>query len=106
MYMKKNIQPSIKKCQEDAFLHHLSQFIGQTVTVYTVSASGAGQGFTGILLTVTPFMISLVTSVGPAPAYPLTGHPPCPQPGSVDNIGSITDIPIDKITAFVRNAVS
>lgn len=107
MYMKKNVKPRLHQCNADSFIRHLNQYVGQTVTVYTDSGGTAGLGFTGILLAVTPFMISLVTSVAPPPASPFYGYegycPPSNEP--IQNVGSITDIPIDKITAFVHNAL-
>lgn len=92
----------------DAFLSHLSKYIGKTVTIYTVSNANYGLGFTGVLLAVTPYMVSVVTQVGPKPTSPPnapiynrcnSSKPP------KDNIGSITDIPVDKVSAFVHNAV-
>ncbi|MBH1939395.1 hypothetical protein I5677_00645 [Mobilitalea sibirica] len=99
---------------------HLSEFIGQTVTVFTTSGGPSGCGFTGVLLFVNPCYIRLSTQQGTPPTSPLaenicpkfaadtqgqgTGcHKPKPIPHFV--IGSVCDIPVDKIASFCHNAI-
>ncbi|MCM8710675.1 hypothetical protein M2651_06495 [Clostridium sp. SYSU_GA19001] len=104
------------------FLAELSSNIGQTVTIYTTSGGDSGRGFTGVLTMVNPSFVRLVTNLGPAPGCALgsccdknhrveqskegnnlgvQGRPDC-RPG---DLGSIVDIPVDRIAAFVHNSV-
>ncbi|WP_105616240.1 hypothetical protein [Vallitalea okinawensis] len=100
--------------EQDAFLKHLSKYIGKTVTIFTDSGGKSGLGFTGVLLSVNSYMVSIVTKMGPPPDNPLN-HPQQPisfnrhlggyrQPKNI-SVGSITDIPVNKIAAFVHNAL-
>jgi len=93
----------------------LSNYIGETVTIFTTSGGESGSGFTGVVLSVNPCFVRLVTHIGPAPGCALGnccsvlggygsggyggGY------GSVSNVGSVTDIPLDRIAAVVSNAV-
>jgi len=99
------------------FLHHLCDFIGETVTIFTTSGGQSGEGFTGVVLTVNPTFVRLVTSVGPAPCCAL-GNSCCGSFRSrllnqgclcggcfTHTVGSVVDIPLDRIAAFVHNAV-
>lgn len=103
------------------FLAELARNIGQTVTIFTTSGGESGRGFTGVLSLVNPSFVRLVTQIGPGPGCALgnccddehhhnglegaqlggQGRAEC-RP---DNVGSIVDIPIDRIAAFVHNAV-
>jgi hypothetical protein len=99
------------------FTHHLCDFIGETVTIFTTSGGESGAGFTGVVLTVNPVFVRLVTSVGPAPCCALGNS--CfwsPRSRLLNNgflggdcfthtVGSVVDIPLDRIAAFVHNAV-
>lgn len=113
----------------NSFVRHISEFIGETVTIFTTSGGASGCGFTGIVLAVNPCFVRLVTEIGSAPTNPLAENI-C---GDFDNddrggpvgmmgvdrgqdrgrdrgrnrreVGSVVDIPIDRIAAFVHNAV-
>lgn len=105
-------------CDQHSFVDHLEEFIGETVTIYTTSGGESGDGFTGVVLSVNSAFVRLITRIGPAPGCALgssccngsrrrrgsRGH------GDEDNggrsrVGSVTDIPIDRIASFVHNAV-
>jgi hypothetical protein len=110
----------------DSLIDQIAGYIGTTVTIYTASGGESGSGFTGVLSMITPFFVRLITCVGPAPCCPLGSRrsPAYPflyaerrrtggrygytrgnRSVSFSNVGSITDIPLDKIVAFVHNAV-
>ena len=116
------------------WLKNLCRFVGETVTIFTESGGPSGCGFTGVVLAVNCNFIRLVTQQGTAPACPIgsaccpefddgpTGvggvgagigfgggmgcppKPPCPKPPAF-TVGSVCDIPIDKIVAFCHNAI-
>jgi hypothetical protein len=100
----------------------LQRHLGQTVTIFTTSGGESGDGFTGILASVNNNFVRIITQIGPAPGCALgnccderrdrefgfegtelggQGRASC----RVRNLGSIVDIPIDRIAAFVHNAV-
>jgi hypothetical protein len=101
-------------------LEQLARFVGTTVTIYTTSGGQSGVGFTGVLVCVDPFFVKLITCIGPAPCCPLgsactggrlgfggggfgfgnfTGGP------FINNVGSVVVIPVDRIAAYVHNAI-
>lgn len=100
----------------ESFVDHLEDYVGETVTIFTTSGGQSGCGFTGFLLKVNCHFVRLITKVGPAPGCALgngcnKGHG---QNGygegfcnnyDIHNIGAVTDIPVDRIAAFVHNAV-
>ncbi|MCX7709542.1 MAG: hypothetical protein N2484_06795 [Clostridia bacterium] len=49
----------------------LSKHIGETVTIFTSSGGDSGSGFTGVILTVTPVFVRLITRIGPPPGCSL-----------------------------------
>lgn len=101
--------------------NELCRYIGETVTIFTASGGPSGCGFTGVLMSVNPCFVRLLTRRGTPPANPLAENI-C---GDFDNgpgrdskgcgafdkkrdfhdIGSVCDIPIDKIVSFCHNAV-
>lgn len=105
------------------FTRHLCRFIGETVTIFTTSGGVSGCGFTGTLLSINCNFVRIVTHQGNAPTNPLAENI-C---GDFDNgvrdgiggfgdvgpdsrmkkfrVGSVCDIPIDRIVAFCHNAV-
>lgn len=95
-------------------LEELRRFIGQTVTVFTTSGGASGCGFTGVLLRVNSSFITLVNRIGTPPGNPLS-EIICPDRRNgndrdmgempVFTVGSVLDIPIDRIAAFVHNAI-
>lgn len=101
-------------------LEELYRFIGQTVTIFTTSGGASGCGFTGVLLRVNPCFVTLVNRLGTAPTNPLSeiicgdtrgGREGCGKDGKdydrtpVYVVGSVCDIPVDRIAAFCHNAV-
>lgn len=97
------------------FVEHLSHFVGETVTIYTTSGGASGCGITGVVILVNPCFIRLVTCIGPAPCCSLGSSCQtccCPtfyggrsKCGFANTVGSVADIPIDRIASFVHNAV-
>ena len=99
----------------------LQSSVGETVTIFTTSGGQSGSGFTGVVLSVNPCFVRLITHIGPAPGCALGNC--CGGPtagygaagygmggygggaGTVHTVGSVTDIPLDRIAAVVRNAV-
>ncbi|MHB8130791.1 MAG: hypothetical protein ACYDEX_17505 [Mobilitalea sp.] len=111
-----------------SLLRHICEFVGETVTIFTTSGGASGCGFTGVILSVNPCFVRLVTEQGLAPSNPLAENicgefedgPGRGDRGSGDNggmnsngrrhkhirtVGSVCDIPIDRIVAFCHNAV-
>jgi hypothetical protein len=104
-------------------LNDLARHIGQTVTIFTTSGGESGRGFTGILASVNDRFVRLVTQIGSAPGCALGSC--CDERhgcrgnegferGNRDRdrfdcsgrtLGSVVDIPVDRIAAFVHNAV-
>jgi hypothetical protein len=105
----------------------LSRHIGQTVTIFTTSGGESGRGFTGILASVNNRFVRLITEIGSAPGCAL-GNCCDERRRSYENegfeeesrnrdrgrnrfdcsgrtLGSIVDIPVDRIAAFVHNSV-
>ena len=87
----------------------LTEFIGETVTIFTESGGCSGRGFTGVIISVNDCFIRLVTSFGSAPSFVLgddfRGGRNFRNNCGRCNFGSVADIPVDKIVAFVHNAV-
>ena len=104
-------------------LEHMCEFIGETVTIFTTSGGVSGCGFTGVLITVNSCFVRLVTEQGTPPSNPLAenicpdmdggpGRGPCGcfggkggHEGPFRAVGSVCDIPVDRIVAFCHNAV-
>lgn len=99
---------------------NLARHIGQTVTIFTTSGGDSGRGFTGVLASVNCNFVRLITQIGPAPGcalgnccdkqwgYSQGGNSTLPSGIRCDGdrgFGSIVDIPVDRIAAFVHNAV-
>ncbi|HWQ30928.1 MAG TPA: hypothetical protein VN549_08050 [Negativicutes bacterium] len=92
------------------FYQLLSRYIGETVTIFTTSGGESGAGFTGVILFVDPCFLRLVTHIGPAPGCALGNG--CDGVvmggyggGNVRTVGSVTEIPLDRIAAFVHSAI-
>ncbi len=92
-------------------LEELYRYIGQTVTIFTTSGGASGCGFTGVLLFVSPFYVTLVNRIGTPPTNPLGESTVCDRRelrNSEDymyTVGSVCDIPVDKIASFCHNAI-
>lgn len=103
------------------FLNNLNRYIGKSVTIFTTSGGNSGSGFSGVLIAVNKYFIRLITKIGPAPASPINNSfspenisENCYDPYKLDdncsentdnNFGPMVDIPIDKIVAFVHDAL-
>lgn len=94
----------------ESFAQHIEDFIGETVTIFTTSGGESGCGFTGFLLKANCHFVRLITKIGPAPGCALgngcnrgRGQNSCDF--DIHSIGAVTDIPVDRIAAFVHNAV-
>jgi hypothetical protein len=115
-------------CCNDNICCELKRYIGQTVTLFTKSGGLSGSGFTGVLIYVDDCIVKLITNIGGAPACPLgsdCGYPDncgCGYNGygygnyggkgkgkgcccDYNFLGSVTEIPINSIASFVRNAI-
>lgn len=49
----------------------LSNYIGETVTIFTASGGQSGSGFTGVVLSVNNCFVRLLTRIGPPPGCAL-----------------------------------
>lgn len=88
---------------------------GQTVTIFTTSGGLSGSGFTGVLAGVGECTVKLITDIGAAPACPVgsnctgyggsMGYGGGCQNGGFNWLGSVTEIPIDRIASFTHNAI-
>ena len=111
------------------FYNGLARYIGQTVTIFTTSGGESGRGFTGVVASVDCNVVKLITQIGPAPGCALgnscDSDCECSGEGSRRStvgglgnsgngngynfygfgLGSIVEIPINKIASFVHNAV-
>jgi len=95
------------------FSKHMSEYIGQTVTVYTTSAGIAGCGLTGVLLECTNTHLRLVTKIGAAPEKPKRkACLKCPYYKSclkaaekLQGVGSIAEIPLKSLVIFVHHSL-
>lgn len=97
--------------------NELCRFIGETVTIFTTSGGVSGCGFTGVLIRVNPCFVTLVNRFGTAPSSPISKSICPPKNGCGDapgsgkdmtpfhSVGSVCDIPVDKIAAFCHNAI-
>jgi ABC-type sulfate transport system substrate-binding protein len=88
----------------ESFKESLIKFIGQTITIYTTSGGLSGHGFTGVLLQVSADQIKLLTKLESAPIVSFKdtfSH----EEEDEASLGSITNIPINKIAAFTHNII-
>ncbi|AEY67768.1 hypothetical protein [Clostridium sp. BNL1100] len=49
----------------------LANYVGETVTIFTSSGGQSGSGFTGVILTVNPVFVRLISRIGPPPGCSL-----------------------------------
>lgn len=75
------------------FPNHISKFKGETVTIFVSAGGRASEGFTGVFLNSNNDFVTLISII--------SSSEKCIK----DSLGSIVDIPIDKIVAFVHNTV-
>jgi hypothetical protein len=118
---------------DTGIISELVRWSGTTVTIYTESGGASGCGFTGVLILCNPCFVRLITCIGPAPCCSLGStcqtcccptFDNCSQFGRrissnkfgvggfgagfnnfICNVGATVDIPVDKIVAFVHNAI-
>ncbi|HHW46136.1 MAG TPA: hypothetical protein GXX17_04400 [Clostridiales bacterium] len=98
--------------KEKTFVEHLSDYIGETVTIHT-TASGSNSSFTGVLLKVNSSYIRLLTAFGPASDCRAGRCRGCAKSNcrysgyytSTDYMSSVADIPIDQIVSLVHNKI-
>lgn len=107
--------------ENQRFKKHLERFTGEVVTIFTASGGVSGCGFTGVLMDVECDFVSIIVRQGIAPTCPFENSP-CGECGDSTGprssgewdqrkrqnnhaVGSVCDIPIDKIVAFCHNAV-
>jgi len=95
----------------------LCKFIGETVTIFTTSGGASGCGFTGVLIVVNPCFVRLITKMGTPPSNPLAenicgemngtshGRKGCGSMEDECSVGSVCDIPINRIASFCHNAI-
>ncbi|MCL2372002.1 MAG: hypothetical protein FWC78_01185 [Defluviitaleaceae bacterium] len=110
------------------------RYIGQTVTIFTTSGGLSGNGFTGVLAGICGGCVKLITDIGAPPACPVgsaccggfpfgdaegfEGIGMCGRNrgccggrrgrfghGGWNWLGSVTQIPIEKIASFTHNAI-
>ncbi|MDF2841888.1 MAG: hypothetical protein K0R00_314 [Herbinix sp.] len=100
-------------------MEELCKYIGQTVIIFTTSGGASGCGFTGVLLRVNPCFCTLVNRLGSSPSNPLSeticgdrrnGNGNGRDCRDMDDrpvytVGSVCDIPLDRIAAFCHNAI-
>ena len=86
--------------------------VGETVTIFTTSGGESGAGFTGVVIATNDCYVRLLTRFGSAPDCALGNAccNPCRKNYNrgecgYKKFGSVIDIPMDKIAAFVHNAV-
>lgn len=113
----------------DLLARHINRYVGETVTIFTTSGGASGCGFTGTVIAINNEFVRLVTHQGTPPSNPLAENicgdfDDMPGNGFNDNsygngnhgchhndhnngfrVGSVCDIPIDRIAAFCHNAV-
>lgn len=117
-----------RNIENEYFANHLRRYIGETVIVFTTSGGLSGSGFTGVLLSVNCEFIRLDSRRGSAPDCPIGTFFPGDFNGDFEDsnygnesygndnnckhkrrrrqdFGSVVDIPIDSIVAFVHNAI-
>lgn len=93
-------------------IEELCRYIGQTVTIFTTSGGVSGCGFTGVLLLVNPCYCTLCNRTGTPPSNPFANSNICDRGENFNTeadhyytVGSVCDIPIDKIASFCHNAI-
>lgn len=102
-----------EKYIDTMFSKHMSEYIGQTVTVYTTSESCAGCGITGVLIECTSSHIRLVTQIGPPPEKPKRKacrhcwyYKSCLEAAErLKSLGSVAEIPLCNLVVFVHNSL-
>jgi hypothetical protein len=87
-----------------SFKESLLKFIGRTITIFTASGGKARGVFTGILLSISDDNINLLTELESPPVNPFESRHLDNKKANI-SLGTIANIPIDKITAFLHNMI-
>jgi hypothetical protein len=92
---------------QNEFVLHMSKHIGETVIIFVNGGGMSGAGFTGVLLRVHICFIQLITKIATPPmnkSFNFCIELPNCDSSKLSNlqIGSIANIPIDKIISFVH----
>jgi hypothetical protein len=104
--IKENIKASKVLLNDNNFIQSLIKYIGQTITIYTVSGGESGSGFTGVLLDVKNDYIKILSEIASPPDFISdTDEKEINQNNEALSLGTITNIPINKIAAFVHNTI-
>jgi hypothetical protein len=94
------------------FKNHLSKYIGQTVTVYITSGGNSGNGYTGLLFSISNDYIRIIIELGPEPlcsigtCFYTSLKNNIQNQTNINTLGSVIDVPIKSIAAFVHNTIS
>jgi hypothetical protein len=81
----------------------LENFVGETVTVYTVSGGRAGSGFTGMILYVNSSYVRILMKMERRPGRTGNTGSSGRRNSNAAGRGVTADIPLDKIACFVHN---
>lgn len=108
-----NIKGNEMYLNDNSFIRSLIRYIGQTITIFTTSGGQSGLGFTGLLLEVNRDYIKILIKAASPPSCCLGNC--CTAENQEDTtikndcenitLGVITNIPLDKIAAFVHNTI-
>lgn len=92
---------------DETFTQSLLKYIGQTITIYITGGGDSGSGFTGVLLDVKKDYIKILSKAMSPPAISLGSlcEAETIKENCEDPLGIVTNIPIDKIAAFVHNVI-
>lgn len=115
MILQKQVCNIILNIMNNYLLDSICRHIGETVTIFTTSGGLSGNGFTGVLAAVNECSVKLITDFGAAPSCPVgsncsgfcnrgNGNCGCKFGGS-NILGSVTEIPLEKIVSFTHNAI-
>lgn len=104
--IKENIKASKVLLNDNNFIQSLIKYIGQTITIYTVSGGESGSGFTGVLLDVKNDYIKILSKIASPPDFIYdTDEKEINENNEALSLGTMTNIPINKIAAFVHNTI-
>ncbi|SKA83023.1 hypothetical protein SAMN05428976_105156 [Clostridium sp. USBA 49] len=100
----KNIKGTKIYLEDDTFIQSLFKYIGQTIIVYIVGNKDGDLGFTGVLLDIKKDYIKILSKAMTPPVIDLESE--CKiEDIKKNSLGIVINIPINKIAAFVHNAV-
>lgn len=104
MNINKKNKNKYYNCENESFKESLLKFMGQTITIFTVSGGISGDGFTGVLLKVSNDHIILLTEIQSPPKISFEDSFSDNEKGDT-SLGTITNIPINKIAGFSHNII-